>query len=156
MLKHWLSISHLKEKKIQTFSLIMIRTWTIWCFIIFGLILSQEDHMPFFGDVVVFDTTYNTNKYLMIFAPFVGVNHHGQTIIFGCRLLSDEMTESFVWLFSKFLEAMLNHVTPTVIIIDQDAIISKAISMVLPFTLHRFCLWRILNKFSEKNQCHVV
>ncbi|XP_052197171.1 protein FAR1-RELATED SEQUENCE 5-like [Diospyros lotus] len=104
----------------------------------------------FFGDVVVFDTTYNTNKYSMVFSPFVGVNHHGQTIIFGCELLSDETIESFVWLFSKFLEAMPNQAALVVIITDQDAAISKAISMLLPFTLHRFCLWHILNKFSEK------
>ena len=52
----------------------------------------------FFNDVVVFDTTYNTNKYRMIFAPITGVNHHGQTIVFGCGLLSDEKTESVIWL----------------------------------------------------------
>lgn len=37
----------------------------------------------FFGDVVVLDTTYKTNKYDMEFVPFVGVNHHNQTIVFG-------------------------------------------------------------------------
>ncbi|KAL2532707.1 Protein FAR1-RELATED SEQUENCE 5 [Abeliophyllum distichum] len=66
----------------------------------------------YFGDVVVFDTTYNTNKYSMVFGPFVGVNHHGQIVIFGCGLLSDETTESFVWLFTKFIEAMPNHAVP--------------------------------------------
>ncbi|GKD90765.1 FAR1-related sequence 5-like protein, partial [Tanacetum coccineum] len=30
-----------------------------------------------FGDVVIFDTTYRTNKFSFPFAPFVGVNHHG-------------------------------------------------------------------------------
>jgi len=35
----------------------------------------------FFGDVITFDTTYLTNKYDMPFAPFVGVNHHGQSIL---------------------------------------------------------------------------
>ncbi|KAL2493150.1 Protein FAR1-RELATED SEQUENCE 5 [Abeliophyllum distichum] len=39
---------------------------------------------------------------------------------------------------------------PQIIITDQDAAIAKAISMVLPFTFHRYCLWHILNKFSEK------
>ncbi|XP_073128254.1 protein FAR1-RELATED SEQUENCE 5-like [Henckelia pumila] len=29
------------------------------------------------------------------------VNHHGQTILFGCGFLSDERTESFVWLLDK-------------------------------------------------------
>ncbi|XP_042992153.1 protein FAR1-RELATED SEQUENCE 5-like [Carya illinoinensis] len=36
-----------------------------------------------FGDVVTFDTTYLTNRYGMPFAPFVGVNHHGQSILLG-------------------------------------------------------------------------
>ncbi|KAL2487098.1 Protein FAR1-RELATED SEQUENCE 5 [Abeliophyllum distichum] len=104
----------------------------------------------YFGDVVVFDTTYNTNRYSMVFGPFVGVNHHGQTVIFRCGLLSDETTESFVLLFTKFIEAMPNHTALGVIITDQDAAITRAISIVLPSTLHRFCIWHILNKFSEK------
>ena len=29
-----------------------------------------------FGDIVCFDTTFRTNKYNLICAPFVGVNHH--------------------------------------------------------------------------------
>ena len=49
-----------------------------------------------FGDVVSFDTTYLTNKYDMPFAPFVGVNHHGQSILLGCGLLSSEDTNTFV------------------------------------------------------------
>ena len=49
-----------------------------------------------FGNVVTFDTTYLTNKYEMPFAPFVGVNHHGQSILFGAALISRENTETFV------------------------------------------------------------
>ncbi|XP_061343328.1 protein FAR1-RELATED SEQUENCE 5-like [Gastrolobium bilobum] len=43
-----------------------------------------------FGDVITFDTTYRTNKYSMPFAPFTGLNHHLQSILFGCALLQDE------------------------------------------------------------------
>ena len=39
-----------------------------------------------YGDVT-FDTTYKTNKYCMPFAPFVGLNNHFQSILFGCALL---------------------------------------------------------------------
>jgi len=53
----------------------------------------------YFGEVVTFDTTYLTNKYDMPFAPFVGVNHHGQSILLGCALLSNEDTKTFSWLF---------------------------------------------------------
>ncbi|XP_073025240.1 protein FAR1-RELATED SEQUENCE 5-like [Primulina eburnea] len=101
-----------------------------------------------FGDVVVFDTTYNTNKYEMIFAPFVGVNHHHQTIVFGCGFLSDEKTDSFVWLLNKFLEAM-HKGAPNLIITDQDPAMTKAIGEVFPKTIHRYCLWHILNKFPD-------
>ncbi|XP_073136959.1 protein FAR1-RELATED SEQUENCE 5-like [Henckelia pumila] len=102
-----------------------------------------------FGDVVVFDTTYNTNKYGMIFAPLVGVNHHHQTIVFGCGFPSDEKTKSFVWLLNKFVEAMPTG-APNVIITDQDSAMKKVIAQVFPQTMHRYCLWHILNKFSEK------
>jgi len=59
-----------------------------------------------FGDVITFDSTYLTNKYEMPFCPFVGVNHHGQPIILGCSLLSNEDTSTFIWLFRAWLECM--------------------------------------------------
>ncbi|XP_041025497.1 protein FAR1-RELATED SEQUENCE 5-like [Juglans microcarpa x Juglans regia] len=43
---------------------------------------SREAYQ-YFGDVVTFDTTYLTNRYEMPFAPFVGVNYHGQSILLG-------------------------------------------------------------------------
>ncbi|KAK1583966.1 hypothetical protein Q3G72_028692 [Acer saccharum] len=50
----------------------------------------------YFGDVVTFDTTYLTNRYGMSFAPFVSVNHHGQSILLGAGLISSEDTETGV------------------------------------------------------------
>jgi len=57
-----------------------------------------------FGDVVSFDTTFQTNNIEMPFAPLIGTNHHKQTIIFGCALLFNETIDSFVWLFEKLLK----------------------------------------------------
>ncbi|XP_060674841.1 protein FAR-RED IMPAIRED RESPONSE 1-like [Ziziphus jujuba] len=100
-----------------------------------------------FGDVMVFDTTYNTNQYGMIFAPLVGVNNHGQTVIFACAFLSDERTESFVRLFELLKKSMPAN-TPKMIIIDQDPAMTKAVAQSLPNTFHRYCSWYILEKFS--------
>jgi hypothetical protein len=102
-----------------------------------------------FGDVVTFDTTYLTNKYNMPFAPFVGVNHHGQSILFGAALISSEDTENFVWLFQNWLNCMNNR-APIAIITDQDRAMKKAIARVFPGTRHRYCLWHILKKIPEK------
>ena len=49
-----------------------------------------------FGDVISFDTTYGTNKYSMIFAPFTGINHHRQSVTFGVGFLANEEVESIV------------------------------------------------------------
>ena len=103
-----------------------------------------------FGDVVIFDTTYNTNKYRLVFAPLLGINHHGETIMFGCAFLGDEYAESFVWLLNTFLETMPGGSPPKMIITDQDPAMKIAIAEVLPSTFHRFCSWHILNKFSDK------
>ena len=39
---------------------------------------------------------------------------------------------------------------PNIIITDQDPAMTKAIAQVFPQTVHRYCLWYILNKFSDK------
>nr|XP_048323545.1 protein FAR1-RELATED SEQUENCE 5-like [Ziziphus jujuba var. spinosa] len=100
-----------------------------------------------YGDVIVFDTTYNTNQYGMIFAPLVGVNNHGQTILFACAFLSDERTESFIWLFELLKKTMPTN-SPKMVITDQDPTLTKAMAHSLPNTFHRYCSWHILEKFS--------
>ncbi|KAL5719989.1 hypothetical protein ACHQM5_012705 [Ranunculus cassubicifolius] len=106
----------------------------------------QYDH---FGDVVVFDTTYKTNAYMMPFAPFTGVNHHLQSIQFGCALLLDETEDTFVWLFKTWLAAMGGR-PPVSMLTDQDRAMTAAVARVFPDTRHRFCLWHITKKFPEK------
>lgn len=51
-----------------------------------GVGAAYED----FGDVVCFNATYLTNEYELPFANFVGVNHHGQSIILSCARVSRE------------------------------------------------------------------
>ncbi|BBN68073.1 hypothetical protein Prudu_271S000200 [Prunus dulcis] len=73
----------------------------------------------FYGDVVVFDTTFNMNRYDLTFAPMLGVNNHGHTIVLACAFLSKETTESFIWMFEEFKKVMLGG-EPKTIITDQD------------------------------------
>ena len=92
-----------------------------------------------FGNVVCFDTTYKTNEYDRPFAPFVGVNHHKQTVVFGAALLYDETTESFKWRFETFLGEMSGK-QPKTILTDQSAAMANAIVKVFPETKHRLCV----------------
>jgi hypothetical protein len=106
-----------------------------------------------FGDVITFDTTYLTNKYKMPFVPFVGVNHHGQSILFGCGLLSNEDTDSFVWLFEVWLKCMSGRAL-NAIITDQDRAMQATTARVFPRAKHRFCLWHITRKLPHKLRSH--
>ena len=72
------------------------------------------------------DTTFNTNRYGLPFAPMLGVNNHGQTIVLACAFLSKETTESFIWMFEEFKKAMPGG-EPKMIITDQDAAMARAI-----------------------------
>ncbi|KAK9288553.1 hypothetical protein L1049_017012 [Liquidambar formosana] len=95
-----------------------------------------------FGDVVVFDTTFCTNKYNLVCGPFVGANHHWKNVLFGCAFLLDETTESFVWLFETFLQSMGNR-QPKTIFTDEDKAMANAIAIVFPQSRHRLCTWHI-------------
>ncbi|XP_019185064.1 PREDICTED: protein FAR1-RELATED SEQUENCE 12-like [Ipomoea nil] len=103
-----------------------------------------------FGDLVVHDTTYRTNKYDMICGPFVGMNHHCMNVMFGCGFLMNERIESFVWLFKAFLRSM-GCKCPQTIMTDQCAAMAAAISTVFPTSRHRLCIWHI----GENSKKHI-
>ncbi|PKA56056.1 Protein FAR1-like sequence 5 [Apostasia shenzhenica] len=96
----------------------------------------------YFGDVVCFDTSYNTNDYGRPLALFIGVNHHRQAVIFGSAFLHDETVESFKWLFETFKFAMAGK-QPKTIFTDLGTEIHDAITTVWPGTSQRLCTWHI-------------
>ncbi|XP_016177944.1 protein FAR1-RELATED SEQUENCE 6-like [Arachis ipaensis] len=79
----------------------------------------------YYGDLVSFDTTYNTNRHRLPFASFVGVNHHGKSTLLGCALLGSKEIPSFEWVFTQWLKCM--GTAPQGIIIDQCRSIFGAI-----------------------------
>ncbi|XP_035845891.1 protein FAR1-RELATED SEQUENCE 5-like [Helianthus annuus] len=101
-----------------------------------------------FGDVYAFDTTYDTNKYKMIFMPFTGVDHHKKYVIFGAGMLYNETIESYTWLLNTFLAARKKQ--PIFILTDQDASMKQAVSTVFTNSIHRLCMWHIMRKLSSK------
>ncbi|XP_068648050.1 protein FAR1-RELATED SEQUENCE 9-like [Aristolochia californica] len=115
----------------------------------FWLDATSRMNYNYFGDMVTFDTSYLMKKYGVPFAPFIGVNHHNQPVLFGCALLTDESESSFVWLFKVWLSAMSGK-APTSIVTDQDRNIQAAVAKVFPETQHRYCMWNIERKFPEK------
>ena len=79
----------------------------------------------------------------------MGINHHWNNVLFGCVFLSNETTQSFIWLFETFFIAMGGR-QPKSIFIDQDQAMANAINTVFSESHHRLCLWHI-SKNARKN-----
>ncbi|XP_056697420.1 protein FAR1-RELATED SEQUENCE 6-like [Spinacia oleracea] len=106
-----------------------------------------------FGEVVCFDATYLTNSYELPFANFVGVNHHGHSLLLGCALMSHEDCDSFSWLFKQWRLCMGGR-CPAAILTDQAPAMRRPLEEVMPEARHRWCLWHIMNKIPSKLGTH--
>lgn len=102
----------------------------------------------YFGDVVTFDTTYLTSNYETPLVSFVGVNHHGHLVLFGCGLISGKSIETYRWLFKSWLSCMSGSY-PSGIITDHVKVIQEAAAEVFPSSRHRFCLLNIMRQMQE-------
>ncbi|XP_074289483.1 protein FAR1-RELATED SEQUENCE 5-like [Silene latifolia] len=85
----------------------------------------------------------------MTFTPFTGIDHHKRSITFACALIEHENEDSFMWVFDQFLAAMGGK-EPNYIITDEDPGIIKAVPAKFKTTKHRFCMWHIMKKITDK------
>ncbi|KAG2688614.1 hypothetical protein I3843_09G105300 [Carya illinoinensis] len=98
-----------------------------------------------FGDVLYFDTTYQSITYGMLFGAWLGIDNHGRTIFFGCVLLQDETPRSFSWALQSFVRFMRGR-CPQTILTDLDPGLRDAIRSELPGTKHVTSIWNIFSK----------
>lgn len=103
----------------------------------------------YFSDVIYFDNSYLSSKFEVPLLAFVGINHHGQSVLLGCGLLAGEMVESYEWVFESWLTCM-SGVHPQTIVTDWCKVIQNAVAKVFPRSAHRFGLSLIMRKVPEK------
>ncbi|XP_020254040.1 protein FAR1-RELATED SEQUENCE 5-like [Asparagus officinalis] len=78
----------------------------------------------------------------MPFIPFIGLNHHRRTIIFGCGAVCNETTASYIWLLKAFKMVMCQK-EPLSVITDGDSAMRGAIITEFPDVKHQLCSWHI-------------
>lgn len=103
----------------------------------------------YFCDTITIDTTCLTNRYEIPLISFVGVNHHGQSVLLGCGFVGFESVEYFVWILKAWLRCMLGR-SPQVIITDQNKTLLAAVSEVFPKACHCYSMWYIMQRLPEK------
>ncbi|KAL4324634.1 hypothetical protein GQ457_11G029750 [Hibiscus cannabinus] len=109
--------------------------------------ISRTDYKEF-GHVLAFDTTYKCNAYNKPFVILVGVNHHRNTVPFGCALVVNENVDTYVWVLEQLIAAGDGY-KPVIVITDRDKAMANSISKVLPEARHRLCLWHIMRNIKH-------
>ncbi|XP_076926629.1 protein FAR1-RELATED SEQUENCE 5-like [Bidens hawaiensis] len=109
--------------------------------------ISKKNYLAF-GDIISFDATFKTNKYNMVFVPFTAIDNHCHNVIVGAALLASESIESYSWLLKVFLDSF--GISSKVVVTDQNPTMKQTISLVLPNSRHRLCMWHIMKKLADK------
>ena len=74
----------------------------------------------------------------MSLAIFSSTNHHKQTCVFACALMSNEWADTYKWVLEMFLAAMQKK-KPSVVVKDGDRAMKKAIKVVFLNTTYQSC-----------------
>nr|GEU92387.1 hypothetical protein [Tanacetum cinerariifolium] len=101
-----------------------------------------------FGDIVSFDATYKTNKYAMVFVPFMAIDNHRRSVTVGSRLLKKETSKAYGWLLRAFKKAFVR--APNIVATHQDETMRLAVATEFPESKHRLCMWHIMQKIPSK------
>ncbi|XP_071728889.1 protein FAR1-RELATED SEQUENCE 5-like [Rutidosis leptorrhynchoides] len=112
---------------------------------------ASKENYKVFGDVVLFDSTYRTNKYDMKFIPFTGIDNHKKCVTFGAALLAKEDLDSYKWLCEAFKKAFPEE--PQIVLTDQDPsmiVAIEAVSESKTQTLYVACQWSIVRSNPSK------
>ncbi|XP_071933623.1 protein FAR1-RELATED SEQUENCE 5-like [Coffea arabica] len=102
---------------------------------------SREDY-KYYGDVIVFDSTYKTNRYVHPLVVMCGINNHFCTSVFACSTVPDKEVETYEWILNNFLEAM-DGKQPLSVVTDGAPQMRKAIKKCFPNAKHCLCSWHI-------------
>lgn len=137
--------SYLREKKFYVDPVFQEDDETL-CKIFFASSIMQTNY-SLFGDILILDTTYNTNKYKIPLLIFTGIAPDGRNIVFGMACLNDETTETYTWALKSFLS--LHKTSPKIIVTDGDLALCKAINNENINSKHFLCQWHIVRNFSR-------
>jgi len=84
----------------------------------------------------------------MVFVPFTGVDHQKKCTVFGAALLHKETVESYTWLLQMFID--VHGKQPILVLTDQDPALKQAVNDVFDKSIHRLCMFHIMDKLPTK------
>lgn len=106
-----------------------------------------------YHDVVVNDTTYQTNRFGMYLNVTVVIDNAGSTRIVALALVSSEGATDYSWVLEHILSAGGGK-PPGVIVVDEHTGMEVAIRNIFPSSQRVNCIWHIGHNFKKFNSRH--
>ena len=111
------------------------------------------------NNVLLFDPTYNTNRYLFKLCQVCTVCPSGKTVILAWCVLEKEGKNDFEWAFRCIAQTF--KVAPAVIFTDHDAEIERAVTRMRDSGLwagthHHLCIFHLSKNLYERLRTHFL
>ncbi|XP_057452011.1 protein FAR1-RELATED SEQUENCE 6-like [Lotus japonicus] len=97
-----------------------------------------------FPTVVLLDSTYKTNKYMIPLLEMVGMTSVGFTYTIGFGYMCNERDTEVTWALEKLRGLLLKEEDmPKVMVTDKDTALMNAVTTTFPTTAHLLCQFHI-------------
>lgn len=101
----------------------------------------QRELYSKYNDVVIVDSTYNTNKFQMILCIVTVVDNNYKTRIVACAIIEDETLDTYHWIFDSIFNE--TGVAPRIVFSDSDPSLIRSIKDIYPDAQHLLCIFHI-------------
>src|SRR5436853_6651652 len=93
------------------------------------------------NDVVILDTTYNTNQFQMMLCIITVIDNNYRTRIVVTTIIEDETLDTYKWICNIIFTEM--DILPKVVFTDTDPSIIRSINEIFPLAHYLLCIFHI-------------
>ncbi|XP_076946626.1 protein FAR-RED IMPAIRED RESPONSE 1-like [Bidens hawaiensis] len=105
-----------------------------------------------FPDLLLFDTTYNTNMYKWLFVQFVGVTSTSKSFCIAHAVSFRQQECNFTWALERLKDMLNNCRELRVILTNMDQALMKSGETVFPEATKNLCRWHITQNLKKKHK----
>jgi hypothetical protein len=113
----------------------------------YGLKMMKE-----FGDIILFDSTFKTNRFNFNAILFIGIDSNYKTFVLGGAIVDEETAECYDFVLST-LRTMLGEQCAhkiRVVVTDQAVSVSReSLHHAFPFGKHILCRWHVMKNIRD-------
>ncbi|XP_076935785.1 protein FAR-RED ELONGATED HYPOCOTYL 3-like [Bidens hawaiensis] len=103
-----------------------------------------------FPEVLMVDTTYNTNMYDWPLVQFIGVTSTSQSFSIAAAFVIRERQRNFGWALEKLKQMLYDCMEPRVILTNADQALMNTCDAVFPNATKNLCRWHISKNIRRK------